>query len=74
MSDVSVWLVEYYVNDPKWLTHCWYMCVDKLPRMVLVKDVLMGIPKSDLLGVTMAAIHVAGQFLSVEVISLTVVK
>ncbi len=31
-----------------------------------LKDVLMGTPKSDLLGVTMAVIHVAGQrFLAV---------
>ena len=29
--------------------------------MDILKDVLMGIPKSDLLGVTMAVIHVAGQ-------------
>ena len=56
-------------------------------KLLVVKDVSLGIPKSDLLGVTMALIHVAAQqFLAVwnglnhssvtilEAISLTAVK
>ncbi len=36
-------------------------------KLYFFKDVLMGIPKSDLLGVTVALIHVAGQrFLAVQ--------
>ncbi len=49
----------------------------KLALQGPLKDVLMGIQKSDLLGVTMAVIHVAGQGSTVtilEVIGRTVVK
>ncbi len=34
-------------------------------QSICLKDVLMGIPKSDLLGVTVAVIHVAEQYNSV---------
>ena len=57
---------------------CWRQClgVFKDPIYALkevflfkwnrVKDVLMGIPKSDLLGITMVVIHVAGQIQTVQ--------
>ncbi len=37
------------------------MFIAHYPQYFELKGVLMGIPNSDLLGVTMAVIHVAGQ-------------